>query len=169
MRATDVVGEDFKARHRVGFGIVAQKKIAHFLIGIGEMGVRFDPDKAAEGGAGAIVERVFVKKIARGVGRDMVLQCAGVEFLLIFRNRDREQIAAPAFADEPAQTFETRISRTDIQVKAHGRRFVIYDCRVHLQGYDIVSPVLRAYVSHFRAWPDNQVVDSAGKSRRLSI
>jgi hypothetical protein len=31
------------------------------------MCVRFDPDEAAESAAGAIVERVFIKEIARGV------------------------------------------------------------------------------------------------------
>ena len=35
-------------------------------------------------------------------GDDVVLQGAGVEFLLVFGDCDSEQIAAPAFADEPA-------------------------------------------------------------------
>ena len=81
------------------------------MIRVSEMGVRFDPDETAEGGASAIVERVFVKKIARGVRRDVVLQCACIEFLLLFGDGDSEQIAAAAFADEPAQTFEPRIFR----------------------------------------------------------
>jgi hypothetical protein len=39
--AADVIGEDFQTGHRVRFGVVAQEKIANFLIGIGEMGVWF--------------------------------------------------------------------------------------------------------------------------------
>src|SRR4029453_2069634 len=149
--ATDIVSEDFEAGHRVRFGVIAQEKIANFLIGIGEMGVRFHPDEAAECATGTIIERVFVEEIAGGVGRDVILQRAGVEFLLIFRNRDRERIPLPAFAYEPAETFETRISRTQIQVKAHGRGIVIDRGRVHLQRDDILSPVLGAYVGHLRA------------------
>ena len=45
------------------------------------MGVRFHADEAAKGAAGAIVQGVFVKKIAGGVGRHVVLQGARVEFL----------------------------------------------------------------------------------------
>src|SRR6266446_2908304 len=62
--ATDVVGENFEAGHRVRFGVVAQEKVAHLLIGVGEMRVRLDPDEAAKGAAGATVECVFVKQIA---------------------------------------------------------------------------------------------------------
>ena len=54
------------------------------------MGVRFDPNQSAKGGAGAIVERVFVKQIAGSVGRDMVLQGAGIEFLFAMSDGDRE-------------------------------------------------------------------------------
>ena len=72
------------------------------MISVGEMCVRFYPDQAAENGAGAVVERVFVKEIARRMRRDVILQCASVEFLLLFRNRDSKQIATAPFADEPA-------------------------------------------------------------------
>ena len=63
----------------------------------------------------------------------MVLQCAGVEFLLVFRDGDSEQIAAAAFADETAQTFEARIFRAQMQIQAHGGGIVIDRRRVHLQ------------------------------------
>jgi len=88
--ATDVVGENFQARHRVRFGVVAEEKIANFLICVSEVGMRFHADETAESGARAIVERIFVKEIARGVRRDMVLQRARVEFLLLFGHRDRQ-------------------------------------------------------------------------------
>jgi len=153
--ATDVVGENFKAGHRVRFGIVAQEKIADLLIGVGEMGVRLDPDKTAEGGAGAIVERVFVKKIAGGMRRYVILQCAGIELLSAVRDRNRKEVTASALAAEPAETLEARISSAKMQIQAHGRRVVIYDCRVHLQGHDVASPVLRADVSYFRARAGN--------------
>ena len=81
--ATDVVGHDFQPGHRVGFGIVAEEKVAHFLIGIGKMRVRFDADQSAKSGAGAIGQGVFVEQIAGGVRRDVVLQCPGIEFLFI--------------------------------------------------------------------------------------
>ena len=53
--ATDVVGENFEARHRIGFCVVTQQKVAHFLIRIGEMGMRLYSDQSAENCAGAIV------------------------------------------------------------------------------------------------------------------
>ena len=118
--ATDVIGENFQARHRIGFGVITQQKIADFLIGVSEMGVRFYPDQATENGPSAIVERVFVKKIAGGMRRDVVLQRARVEFLLVFGNCHSEKIAATAFPDEAAQTFETRIPRPEVQIQTHG-------------------------------------------------
>ena len=45
------------------------------------MSMRLDADKTAKNAACAIVERIFVEKIARGVRRDVILQSAGVEFL----------------------------------------------------------------------------------------
>ena len=72
------------------------------MIRIGEMGMPFYPNQTAENGASAIVERVFVKEIARGMRRDMVLQCARIEFLLLLCHSDSKQIAAPTFADEAA-------------------------------------------------------------------
>src|SRR5438552_760715 len=93
---------------------VAQQEIANFLISIGEVGVRFDANKAAKCATGAIVERVFVKEVAGGVRRDVILQGAGVEFLLVRGNRDREQIAPRAFANQSAETFEPRISGAEI-------------------------------------------------------
>jgi hypothetical protein len=44
MTALDVVGQDLEARHRVCLRVVAQQEVAHFLVGVGEMGVRLDPD-----------------------------------------------------------------------------------------------------------------------------
>ena len=88
--ATNVVGQNFEPGHRVGFGVIAQEKIADFLIGVSEMGVRFDANQSAKGGASAIVERVFVKEIAGRVGRDVVLQGTGIEFLFAMSDRDRE-------------------------------------------------------------------------------
>ncbi len=110
MGAPHVIGQNFEPGHRVGFGVVAQQKIAHLLIGIGEMRVRLDPDEPAENASGAIVERVFVKEIAGGMRRNVVLQRAGVEFLFVRRDGDGEQIAARAFADETAKAFKTGIS-----------------------------------------------------------
>jgi len=100
--ATDVVGENFQTGHRIRFGVVAQKKIADLLISVGEMSVRFHADEAAENRAGAIIERIFVKQIARRAWLDVVLQCACVEFLLMFGHRYSEQIATAAFANETA-------------------------------------------------------------------
>ena len=78
------------------------------------MGVRFYPDQSTENSASAIVECIFVKKIARGMRRDVILQRARVEFLLIFRHSDSKEIAAAAFTDEAAQTFEARIARAEM-------------------------------------------------------
>src|SRR2546423_12253887 len=61
MRATHVIRQNFETRHRVGLGIVAQKKIAHLLISIGKMSVRFDSNQSAKDAAGMPIERVFIK------------------------------------------------------------------------------------------------------------
>jgi hypothetical protein len=84
------------------------------------MRVRLDPDKAAERAPGAIVERVFVKEIAGSVRREVVLQRARIKFLFAGCYRDGQQIAASAFADEAAQTFEPRIASSEMQIEAHG-------------------------------------------------
>src|SRR5262245_49449732 len=97
--ATDVVGENFETRHRIGFRVVTQQKVANFLVCISEMSMRLYSDQSAENGAGAIVERVFIQEIARGTWRDVILQCSSIEFLLAFCYGDSKQIAAPPFAD----------------------------------------------------------------------
>src|SRR6516164_7123595 len=40
--AADVVGQNFEAGHGVGLGVIAQKKISHFLVGVGEVGMWLD-------------------------------------------------------------------------------------------------------------------------------
>ena len=77
------------------------------MIRIGEMGMRLYSDQSTENRAGAIDQRVFVKEIARGMRLYMVLQRARIEFLLVFGDCDGKQIAAAAFAGEPAETFES--------------------------------------------------------------
>ena len=86
-----------------------KKKIAHLLIGVGEMGMGFDPDEPTEGAARAIIERILIEQIAGSVRRNVILQRSRIEFLFARRDRDGEEIAACAFADETAQTFEARI------------------------------------------------------------
>src|SRR5438093_1595769 len=83
------------------------------------MGVRLYPDQSAERATGAIVERIFVKEIAGGVRRDVVLQGARIEFLFVRCDCDCEQIAATAFAHKAAQTFEPRRPGTEIQIQTH--------------------------------------------------
>src|SRR5438552_13200555 len=131
------------------------------------MGVGLHADEAPENRASAIVERVLVKEIARGVRRYVVLQCAGIEFLLVVGDCDSEQITSAALAYEPAQTFKTRIPRPDMQIQAHRRSTVIYHSRVHLQRDDIFCPVLGADIGHFRTGPGYQNVHSARKSTRM--
>ena len=101
--------------------------------------------------------------------RDVILQRARVEFLSSARDGDCEQIAASAFAGEPAETFEAGIFSAEVQIETHGRSIVIDDCRVHLQRDDVASPVLRADVSHFRARTGDQVVHPAGETGSLLI
>src|SRR5438046_260154 len=92
--ATDVVGENFETRHRIGFCVVTQQKVANLLIRIGEMGMRLYSDQSTENRAGAIVEGVFVQEIARGVRRDVVLQRARIEFLLVLVDGGLGQLVA---------------------------------------------------------------------------
>src|SRR5438093_6022492 len=167
--ATDVVGENFEARYRIGFCIVTQQKVANLLIRIGEMGMRLYSDQSTENCAGAIVEGIFVQEIARGMRRDVVLQRARIEFLLVFGDRDSKQIAAAAFAGESAETFEARISRAKIQVQAHRRGIMIDRCRVHLQRDDIVCPVLSTHVGDLRAGAGDEIVYAARKTGRMFI
>jgi hypothetical protein len=61
--ATDVVGENFQAGHRVHFCVVTQQKVTNFLI----RGHEALPGSVAENGAAAIVECVFVQEIARSM------------------------------------------------------------------------------------------------------
>src|SRR5436189_4197393 len=133
------------------------------------MGMRLYPDQSTKNCARAIVERVFVKEITGGMRRNMVLQSARIEFLLMFRDSDSQQIAATAFADESAETFETRISRTKIQVQTHRRCIVIDQCGVHLQRDDVLRPILGTHISHFRARTGDEVVDPTGKARGSPI
>src|ERR1700730_1085160 len=133
------------------------------------MGVRLDPDKTAECATGAVVERVFVKEIAGGVRRDVVLQGAGIEFLFAVRDSDGEKIAARAFTDKPAQTFESRISGAEMQVETHGRCVVIDRGRVHLQRAHVFAPSLRANVSDLCARAGNEIVDATSEARGLLI
>ena len=92
------------------------------------MSMWFHADKSAENCASAIVERVFVKQVARRARRDVVLQCACIELLLMLRNGKSEQIASPAFANETAETFEPRIFCAHVQIQAHSRSIVIHHC-----------------------------------------
>ena len=126
--------------------------------------MRFDPDKAAERATRAIVQRVLVEKIARSVRRDVVLQGAGIEFLVACRDGNGQQIAAPAFPNQPAQAFEPRIFAAKVKIQTHGRRIVIDRCRIHLQRADVFAPGLGADVGDFCAGPGDQVVDSTGKT-----
>src|SRR5581483_1935082 len=100
--ATHVVGENFQTRHGVSLCLVTQQEVAHLLVRIREMSMGFYPNKSAENSAGTIVESVFVQEIACRVWREMVLQCAGVEFLFMISHRDGQQIAAGPFAHEAA-------------------------------------------------------------------
>jgi hypothetical protein len=63
------------------------------------MGMGLYSDQSTENRSCAIIERVFVQQIARRMRRDMVLQRASIEFLLVFSNGNSEQVAASAFAD----------------------------------------------------------------------
>src|SRR4030095_9395709 len=133
------------------------------------MGVRLYPDESTENGAGAIVEGVFVKEIARGMRRDMILQCASIEFLLVLRHSDSKQIAAPTFADEAAQTLKARITRTEMQIQTHCRSIMVDRCRVHLQRDNTICPILRAHICHLRARAGNEIVYAARESRHVFI
>ena len=111
----------------------------------------------------AIVERVLVKEIAGGVRRNVILQSASIEFLVGHRDRDRQKIAASAFANEAAQTFEARIPCAEMQIETHGRRVVIDRRRVHLQRAHVFAPGLRANVCDLRARASDEIVHAAGK------
>jgi len=70
------------------------------------MGVRFYANQTSENAAGAAVQRVFVKQIAGGVWRDVILQRARIKLLIPVSNRNCQQIATRSFANQPTQAFE---------------------------------------------------------------
>src|ERR1051325_6942992 len=78
-------------------------------------------------------------------------------------------MAARAFADEAAQTFEARITSTEMQVQAHGGSIMIDRRSVHLKRAHVLAPILRTNVSDLCAWSGDEVVDAAGKSWRIAI
>src|SRR5262249_53887559 len=55
MRTTDIIGKNFKTRHRVGFRVVAQQQVTHLLISVRSVCTRFDLDQARENRACTIV------------------------------------------------------------------------------------------------------------------
>src|SRR5205085_11783354 len=59
--AADVIRQNFQAGHGIRLRIIAEQQVADLLISIGEMGVRFHPDQAAENTSGAAVECVLVE------------------------------------------------------------------------------------------------------------
>src|SRR5438067_11410217 len=54
--ATDVVGENFEARRRIGCCVVTQQKVAYLLIRVGEMGMGLYSAQSPESYAGAMGE-----------------------------------------------------------------------------------------------------------------
>jgi len=131
--------------------------------------VRLDADEAAENASGAIVESVFVKEIAGGMRRGVVLERAGIEFLNSISDGDGEQIAPCAFTRETAKAFKTRIAAAEMQIQTFNRRFVLYFGGIDLQGENVIPPILRAHVSDFGARTRNQVVHSASEAGRWPI
>ena len=116
--ALHVVGEDLETGHGVRLGLVAQEKVAHFLVGIGEMRLRLDPNESAESRACAIVQRVFEKQVAVSVRRSVILQSSRVEFLRPSSPTEiGEHVAAAVLAGEAAQAFEPGKFCAEIEIK----------------------------------------------------
>ena len=115
------------------------------MVGIGEMRMGFDTNESAEGSAGTIGQRVFVKQIAGGVGKRGPAG-SGIEFLFLMSDGDREQIAASTFSYQTAQAFEARVIATEMQIQAHGRGIAFHCGGVNLQCGHILVPALRANV-----------------------
>src|SRR6476646_12165557 len=114
------------------------------------MGVRFDADQTAKRGAGAIVQRVFVEKIARGMRTHVVLQSAGVELLRVVSHTNREHIAARAFAGQSAQALEASVSAAEINIQAQGGGIAFDRGGVDLNSERFLAPVLGTDVIQLR-------------------
>src|SRR4051794_6433794 len=104
------------------------------------MSVRLDPDQAAEGAAGAIVQRVLVEQVARRVRARVVLQRARIELLRVVGNANGEHIAPRVFAGEPAQAFETAIGSAEVNVQTPGGGIALDRGRVNLDGERFLVP-----------------------------
>lgn len=64
--ASHVVGQDLKAGHGVGLGLVAEHEVAHLLVRIGLMGGFLDLDEARKDRLRGIGQGIVVEQIARG-------------------------------------------------------------------------------------------------------
>jgi hypothetical protein len=167
--ALHVVGHDLETWHGVGLGVVAEQEVAHFLIGVGEMRVRLDPDQTAKGISGATAERIFEKQVTLGVRRSVILQSTRIEFLCFVTDRNREHVAVGAFAGKAAQTFKARIFSPKSEVKIQCSRIAGDGGGVDLDAQRLVAPVLRADICHFRTGSHDQVVYAAGEAGPLAI
>ena len=103
--AFDLIGVDFEAWHGVGLGFLAVDEVAAGLVGVGEVGAFIDGDEACEDGAGGVVEGVFVKQVAAGVGGGVVLEGALVDDLGSGGQGDGNHVAATALAEEVADAL----------------------------------------------------------------
>src|SRR4051812_32968107 len=99
----------------------------------------------------------------------MVLEGPGVELLRVIRHRDGEHIASCGFADEPAQSFKSRVGAAEMHIEAQGGSVAVDRRRVDLERECFLVPVLSADVVELRAAANHEVVDATGESGAVAM
>ena len=64
MGAADIVGLNFQTGHRIGFRLIAEHQVTHFLVGVRLVRAGFDLDEARKDRASGIIKRVQIKQVA---------------------------------------------------------------------------------------------------------
>ena len=123
----------------------------------------FHFDHPREDRAARVIERVFVKQIAGGTGRDVILERPLIKLLLAFRDRDRKHVAAAAFADQAACALGAGIAAAEIDIEALGRGIAPHDGVVDLECQRFAAPILDADIVQLRPGPHIQIVEADGQ------
>lgn len=161
--AADIIGEDFKSRHRVGFRIVAEEEVADFLVGISFMGSLGDLDESGKNGAGGIVQHVVVKEVAEGTWRVVFLQGALIDHAVGINRVEAEHDAAGFGTDEAAEAFAANKMGAEVEEAGRGRSGLIHEGRVEVEGEGGGAPLLDGVVFQSGRGGEVEIIDATGE------
>ena len=64
MGAPDIIRLNFQTGHRIGFCLVAEHEVTHFLVGVRLVRTGLDLDETGKDRASGIIKRVEIKQVA---------------------------------------------------------------------------------------------------------